>query len=193
MRKYIILFLVILGFTIIYNYNLKSKYTPLLCNNTHFIDDFNTYISNIKIPLSEKGHQFSYTFDIKFLNLPENSQWYTNVNYKKPILYRNGSPNINYYPKTHILEIEMTYRNEYNEIDFYKIHLANLRIQKWINMSIILDNRFIDIFIDNKHYTSAYLPNVPFIYNKNIYLGEKDNNFNGYIKNMKYYNYAIKH
>ena len=33
---------------------------------------------------------------------------------------------------------------------------------------------------------------VPFIFNRNIYLGEKDNNFNGYVAEIKYFNKALK-
>ena len=89
------------------------------------------------------------------------------------------------------MEIQISFKNENNEVNFHNLKLDNLPLQKWINIKVILDNRFIDIVVNNKRYLSSLIPNVPFIYNKNLYLGESKNNFNGYIRNLKYYNYPI--
>ena len=187
----IVFFIIVIIVSIIYYYFKSNQYTRILCNKTHFIDNFNMFISNLKLPLSKTGNMFSYSFDIKFLNLPENSQWHTNVNYKKPILFRFGSPNLNYYPLTHTLQLEMSYKDKSGEINYHRVNIKNLEIQKWINIAIVLDNRYIDIYLDKERFISSYLPNVPFIFNKNLYLGEKNNNFNGYLNNIKYYNYAL--
>ena len=187
----IVFFIIIIIITLVYYFFRSSRFTCILCKPTHFIDDFNMFISNLKLPLSKTGNMFSYSFDIKFLNLPENSQWHTNVNYKKPILFRFGSPNVNYYPLTHTLQIEMSYKDKLGEINYHKLNINNLEIQKWINIVIVLENRNIDVYLNKQRYISSYLPNVPFIFNKNLYLGEKKNNFNGYLDNVKYFNYAL--
>ena len=183
--------LIILAISIYYLLLKSDKYTSVLCTPTHFKDNFNMFISNTKLPMSQKGNQFSYSLHIKFQNVAESSQWYSNVNYKKPILYRFGSPNINYYPKEHKLQIQMAYKDAAGDIDYYNIDITTLPIQKWFSLIMVLNNRYIDIFIDGHRYISAHLPNVPFIFNRNLYLGETDNNFNGYVDKVKYFDYSL--
>ena len=183
--------LIILAIAIYYLVFRVDRYTSVLCTPTHFKDKFNMFISNTKLPLSKKGNQFSYSLWINFQNVAESSQWYTNVNYKKPILYRFGSPNINYYPKDHKLQIQMAYKDKTGDIDYYNIDITTLPIQKWFNLIIVLDNRYVDVFIDGRRYITGYLPSVPFIFNRNLYLGETDNNFNGYVDRVKYFNYSL--
>lgn len=183
--------LIILAIAIYYLVFRVDRYTSVLCKPTHFKDTFNMFISNTKLPLSKKGNQFSYSLWINFQNVAESSQWYTNVNYKKPILYRFGSPNINYYPKDHKLQIQMAYKDKTGDIDYYNIDITTLPIQKWFNLIIVLDNRYVDVFIDGRRYITGHLPSVPFIFNRNLYLGETDNNFNGYVDRVKYFNYSL--
>ena len=85
----------------------------------------------------------------------------------------------------------MSYKDKLGEINYHKLNINNLEIQKWINIVIVLENRNIDVYLNKQRYISSYLPNVPFIFNKNLYLGEKKNNFNGYLDNVKYFNYAL--
>lgn len=184
----IILSLLVIG--IILYYLLRgARYTTILCKPTHLINKFNMFISNTKLPNSIIGNKFTYSLWIYINNLPENSEWETNVNYKKSILFRYGSPNINYYPKEHRIQVQMTYKDNLNEINYYNIDLNNLQIQYWNHLIISLDNRYIDIYINGKRYTSVFLENTPFIFNRNLYIGEKNNNFNGYLHKVKYFNY----
>jgi hypothetical protein len=187
----VIIALILLTFGIYSLIFSKDRYTSLLCKPTHFKGKFNTFISNEKLPLSKTGNSFSYSLWINIQNVAESSEWYSNVNYKKPILYRYGSPNINYYPKDHNLQIQMTYKDKQDDVNYYNIDLTTLPMQKWVNIVIILENRNIDVFVNTVRNRSAQLPNVPFIYNRNVYMGESDNNFNGYISGVKYYNYAL--
>jgi hypothetical protein len=188
----IIIVLLLLTIGVYYTFFSIDQYTSILCKPTHFVKDFNMYVPNEKLPLSKTGNSFTYSLWINIQNVAENSQWQSNVNYKKPILYRYGSPNINYYPKDHNLQIQMSYKDSNDDINYYDIDLTTLPMQKWVNIIIILENRNIDIFIDTIRYRSAILPNVPFIFNRNVYMGESDNNFNGYVGGVKYYNRALK-
>ena len=39
----------------------SNNYTNILCGSYLFKDDFNSYISNTKLPLSKTGNKYSYT------------------------------------------------------------------------------------------------------------------------------------
>lgn len=170
----------------------SNNYTNILCGSYLFKDDFNSYMSNTKLPLSKTGNKYTYTLWINIQNIPENSQWYENVNYNKPILYRFGSPNIYYNPMDHNLIVQVAYKDKLDMINYYDINLTELPNQKWTFIGVVVDNLYVDVYVDNKRFTSAKLPHVPYIFNRNVYLGEKQNNFNGYIANVRYYNDALK-
>ena len=53
----------------------SNNYTNILCGSYLFKDDFNSYMSNTKLPLSKTGNKYTYTLWINIQNIPENSQW----------------------------------------------------------------------------------------------------------------------
>lgn len=185
----VILLLIIIS--VVLYYTLSKDYTNILCGTHLFKDNFNSFISNTKLPLSKTGNKYTYTMWINIQNIPENSQWYENVNYNKPILYRFGSPNVYYNPMNHNLIIQIAYKDKLDMINYYDINLTELPNQKWTFIGIVVDNLYADVYINDKRFTSAKLPHVPYIFNRNVYLGEKENNFNGYIANVRYYNDAL--
>lgn len=74
--------------------------------------------------------------------------------------------------------------------------IANIPIQRWVMVSVIMWNRTIDVYINGMLVRSAVLPGVPYFQPNglsNIYVGNKNVNktFNGYISRLKYYNRAI--
>ena len=175
----------------LYNYFFGLNYTNILCGSKEFRGNFNTFISNTKLPMSKTRSSYSYTMALKIPNLPENSEWKTNVNYQKPILYRFGSPNINYDVMNHKLIIQVAYKDKLNMINYHDITLDSLPNQKSIFLGIVVDNLNVDIYINGKRYLSSKMPHVPFIFNRNVYLGDKDNNFNGKVGDIKYFNIAL--
>ena len=60
-----------------------------------------------------------------------------------------------------------------------------------VSFDMSINNRDVSIYLDGIRVVGGKLPNVPFVINKNIYIGEKNNNFNGYLANVRYYNTAI--
>ena len=74
--------------------------------------------------------------------------------------------------------------------------IANIPLQRWVMVSVIMWNRTIDVYINGMLVRSAILPGIPYFQPKglnNIYVGHKQPNktFNGYISRLKYYNRAI--
>ena len=65
--------------------------------------------------------------------------------------------------------------------------IINIPIQRWIHVSIILDNKTLDVYLNGKLKRSCTYDNVPKIYNKNVYVTQ-DGGFKGFLSDMQYYN-----
>jgi hypothetical protein len=74
--------------------------------------------------------------------------------------------------------------------------VANIPLQRWVMVTVILWNRTLDVYINGMLVRSAILPGVP-LFNANdlsqIFVGSNSsqNTFNGYISRLKYYQRAI--
>lgn len=170
----------------------KNNLYKQLFTDIVIINKKQRFISNLKLPPSQKGIRFSYLFWIFIRNIPENALWDSSYKYKKTILKRNGSPNINYIPQNNILNFEISYKDHLFETDLYNINIENIKLQRWMHVALVLDSRKVNIFIDGNLAKTIILPNIPFIYNKNLYIGEENNNFFGYLYNGIYYNNNLK-
>lgn len=151
------------------------------------------FISNIKLPPSNIGIKFTYSLWLYINNIPENALWNTSYKYKKNIIKKYGSPNIKYIPFTNTLVIEISYRDKNDEVTIHDINIDNIKLQKWNHLVVSLDGRHTNVYIDGKLIKHILIPSVPFIYNKNLFIGDKNNDFNGYISNAVYYNTAISY
>ena len=78
----------------------------------------------------------------------------------------------------------------------YACDIGNIPIQRWVQVTVTLWNRTLDVYVNGKLVRSCVLPGIP-LHDKdalsNIYLGHKNPNysFNGYLSRVKYYNRAI--
>ena len=68
--------------------------------------------------------------------------------------------------------------------------IDNIPLQKWINISVILDNRTMDIYLDGKLERSFVLKGVPKM-NKNPLQFAPDGGFYGQIAMFRYFNRPI--
>jgi len=173
------------------NYFKPNEYNTLFKDNVYLEGEYEDYISNVDLPLSKVGDAFTYIFNIKFNNIPENITWLTDFKYKRMILNRNGSPSVAYYPKEHILEISVAYKDQNEQMTPFNIDIHNLKIQSWNTIGIVLDNKILSIYNDGYILKKGLLPNVPFIFNKDLIIGHKNNNFNGILESGKYFNRAL--
>ena len=179
--------------------NNKFKHPPISYNNSisyEFIKhtqsfDGNTIVKSSDIPLSDKGIQFSYSFDLLINTITENQIWKYNYKGKKTIIDRYGSPNISYIPYENTLVFEINYKNKNNEVLLYDIHIKNIKLQRFNNILFTLHGRNVHIYIDNIIKYSNIIPYVPYLYSKDLSIGYIQNIFSGHIKNGVYYNTAI--
>lgn len=193
---YYFFILIILSILFYYTYTffLKNKnevHNILYKDTLYLYDDVNTFVSIGDLPKSVIGRQYSYSFWIYIKNIPSNGHFNSDFRTLKPIIYRYGSPNIYYNAVKHEIVISLKYRDIDNYNEFYNFNLEDIPIQKWNNIIIVCENKNIKIYLDGKFKTANKLPNVPIISNKNLYIGEEKNNFNGHIHRIEYFNYPI--
>jgi len=197
-KKILIAFIIIIFIVLIVNfiYN-KFKKTDIVHNvlSKHMIfleTNYNCPISPNKLPESLDNIEYTYTFWLFIPNIPENGNW--DIKYEEPkvILYRYGSPNIYYRPIDHILDISTTYKNESGLYDNYNFEIEDLDMQLWNNIVVTLKNRDFNVFVNGKLTKSTILENVPIIFHRYMFIGQKNNNMNGYISNLEYINKALE-
>ena len=185
-----ILILFIIWYLFFYN---KIKTTLIIENPTYIHTSYVKEISNLDLPESDEGYKFTYSFWVYLKNIPENGNWKSKFDNHYYIIYRFGSPNIIFFPKTNILRIEMTCKNNSSDVVKDYIDIDTLKSQQWQNIVIVLDNKNLDIYLDGILETALNLKNVPFIYKRPLLLGHKNANFNGHIAKLEYFNINLDH
>ena len=76
----------------------------------------------------------------------------------------------------------------------YACDVANIPLQRWVQISVVMWNRTLDVYVNGKLVRSCILPGVPLhkssLMNKIYVGGRRQNTFNGYISRLKYFNRA---
>ena len=187
----VVLIIVIIIFVVFFKNRSKRIHNVLVKELIFLNTDYNEYISNDLLPESDIGIKSTYSFWIYFSNVPENAHWITDYNEHKPVLFRYGTPDVVYIPKEHQLKLSFTYKNPSNLKTKYDFILKDLEVQKWMNIIMVMNNRNIDIYLDGELHSSTVLNSVPFLTKKFLYIGQKNNNFNGYLNYLEYINDAL--
>ena len=82
-------------------------------------------------------------------------------------------------------------RSDY-ESTTYICDISNIPLQRWVQITVVMWNRTLDVYINGKLVRSCVLPGVPAHVNAPIHVGaaEASNTFNGYVSRLKYINRA---
>tara|TARA_B100000768_G_C11263671_1_gene369985 strand:- start:934 stop:2013 length:1080 start_codon:yes stop_codon:yes gene_type:complete len=67
-----------------------------------------------------------------------------------------------------------------------EIEVNNIKLQKWIQIAVVLDNRNVDIYMDGILVKSDLLKNVPIIKSRNIIIGKSKHNPNCFLGKLQY-------
>ena len=187
----IIILIIIITILIIYFNKSDIVHNILIKDAVHMETDFLHIISPDKLPPSKIGKKYTYSLWLYSPNIPENAHWNNKFNIKKFILYRYGSPNIVFHPHNNLITISHTFKTELGTFGRYHHEITNLTNQKWNHFSIVLNNREFSVYINGKLNYSTILENVPFVFQRFLFIGEKQNNFNGYLCNLEYFNDSL--
>ena len=190
--KYKLLFKIVLIIIalIIYFYFRDSGHKNLFNNYDLFYDDKIVLLDSSNLKQSKEGVQYSLSVWIQTNNLAANTAWYTSDDVPKTIINNSGSPNIMYLRRDNIIRFEIAYMND-NGLDYYHLDLPQFEVQQWINLILTVDNKKINVYKNGILEKSKRLENSNLTNYRMFTLGEKNNNFNGYIGRIDYYNYIL--
>ena len=78
----------------------------------------------------------------------------------------------------------------------YACDIGNLPLQRWVQVTVVMWNRTLDIYVNGKLVRSCVLPGIPLHDDaalSKVFIGTKNatHAFNGHISRVKYYNRAI--
>ena len=175
---FIIFCLIVYGFFNRYIY--KKRYNPLLLSTAIQAKSTNT-ITNSKIYKSTTGIQFTYSFWIYIHDLT-----YLYDNWKSILVKKDAqtiSPGIWLHPTKNSIKIELSTLNKTTE----ELFIEDIPLQKWIFMSVTVNNRNLDVFIDGELVKSKRFVDIPVLNLGNITYG----GFNGQLTNIRYFNRAL--
>jgi hypothetical protein len=194
---YMIGFLVLLFLIIIvyYNYLYKNaeKEITILKGPTKFMEDYQNKLDINALTKNKEllnnygtGHGMTLMWEMYIPNNPPNKFYNSSFNKLKPIVKFGDSPQIYYQPKQGYLSIILKYTDNPFYSNYPEIKIENVKLQKWEKYIMVIQDRNINVFVNNKLVSSRTLMNIPYIYLfEGIELGEINNNFLGVIKNMK--------
>ena len=187
-------------------YNATKDYTTLVDEVQGIFNNYEREIPSDMIPIPQ-NLKVSYIMWLYFENNSENSNWFSNFTADKYILRKGYGPDIMYNPYSNTLKVgvkvkdvrepintntEENVNQELNnsKIDFkekvQEIEVTNIPIQKWTQIVVTIDNRFVDIYVDAVLVKSAKLDNVPILNHTDIKLGKPKHNPNMYMGKLQY-------
>ena len=153
-----------------------------------FYDDKEIIVGFEKMPRSDENVQYTFSLFVRLNNLDGNTKWNEDQSLPKYIINNNGSPNIVYYRETGDVIVEIGYKDTEGANDTYKFKLPNFPMQKWTGITIVVDGVFVKIFIDGKLFTAKKMMTIPWKSQGMLNIGKQNQNFNGYIGMVDYYN-----
>ena len=205
MNKIIIIICIILVILIIHFYlyyrNIK-KNSPILIrglvngkksnqpidldeNGNEYNHKYN--IQSDLIPNSNNELTFSYTFWLFLEDAGGNANWNNNFKETQPIINRGNSPLIGYIPHNNSLVVKLkSGRKGYEifELPYF------FKLQKWSFISICLNNRDLDIYMDGELKNSFILKEVPKLDGNDIHIFDSGNIY-AKLSYFRYFNYLI--
>lgn len=187
----LIVLVIIIVAIILYIYRDRTIHNIIEDDVVFLADDTNLIYSYKLMPESVEGEKYTFSFWVNITNIPESAHWDSDVNIPKGIISHFDSPNVTYIVKEDILRVTVGYKDEGGMAGRYNFNLKNFKYQKWENIIVVVDNRSVDIYINGELDRSVFLPNVPWISNDNLYIGQAGNNFNGHVGLVEYLNDAL--
>lgn len=154
-------------------------------------NEFSQKYPSTLFPVSQVGTRYTLAFSLYANNYTESSVWGDRFNKPKGILTRYGAPNVFMIPKTNTLRVSVIYKNKLNIKESYDFEIKDFKYQRWEHVTLTVNDRDASLYLNGKLIKGVKLPNVPWIPIKPMIIGQKNNNFNGKIKNVVYVNDAL--
>jgi hypothetical protein len=207
--KFVFLIIVIFGFVILLRvgiltigYFLNSNTSPKLINGMVDAkqslifpqDPGNNGAVTIHRSVNEnKGVEFTWSVWIYINNVQYLEGQYKTIFYKgnsnlrkNGLNFPNNAPGLYIAPNSNTLVVMMNTFKVINE----EIMIPDIPLNKWVNVIIRCQNKTLDVFINGTITRSLELMGVPKQNYGDVYVAT-NGGFDGYISNLRYYNYAL--
>jgi len=197
---YLALFFIIVFLIIMYVKN--SFYSPMFINKKMYFHSLNkkraftVLEKNFKRPLH--GTKFTFNFWIYIDNAPENVCKTYSYNNFIPIFNMSNNEQFKLEINQHNnqLKLILGVAELKSTIDTKYIHefviLDKLPNEKWINVSINIEDKYIDVFKDGILYNSFFSPSIiKFVIPADLKFVRNNDGFYGYLSKFRYFNKYI--
>ena len=190
-RISIVVFILLILLVVLYLvFFLNRGYINLHKSYDLFIKDKEKYGDTNMISPSKEGIKYTLSVWVRPNNLYLNTDWNNDPKLPKTILNNNGSPDMYWFPESSLLKVQIIY-NEMGDFKYYDFDLENFETQKWTNITLTVHNKEVIIYKNGEVHKVKNIDNPNLLNYRTMQIGEKDNNFNGYIGNIDYYNYVL--
>ena len=200
---FVVLFLILVAFLY---YNSVKDYTTLI---DEILPLYNNFERKIPTDMIAPPHGLKMTFILWVYidNNPENSQWFSSFTGDKIIMEKGGAPDIIYLPYSNSIKVSMNIKdirqpivtenstdNVYSDtaqtLEFknkkQEIEVQDIKFQQWTQLTVMINNRYVDVFHNSVLVKSALLENVPIFNFKEITLGKPKHNPNIFLGKLEY-------
>lgn len=202
------LFIVVILLLIAFFYYNSTKDYKVLVDETQAL--FNNY--EMKIPSEmippPNGLKMSFILWLYIDNISENSQWFSNFTGDKIIMDKNNGPTIVYLPYSNSIKVLVkikdirqplelserersnTHRNVPSHLEFkervQEIEVNDIKFQSWTQLAVVIDNRYLDVYLNAVLVKSVLLDNVPIFNHGEITIGKSKHNPNLFLGKLEY-------
>ena len=185
----ILLLLIVIGIIIYLSQDFSR--VKILKNHVFLYNDKVIKVGGEKFKDSREGIKYTFSVCLRTENIAGNSVWSRGESIPKTVIYNHGSPNILYDRRNNTILVQIGYKSPDGVNETYDFVLDHFRAQLWQNLVITVNNRIVKVFLDGKLHTAKKLPSSPWKSNRTMSIGEIDNNFNGYVGFIDYYNRVL--
>ena len=93
--------------------------------------------------------------------------------------------------KTYETAQENYRKSKESSVGYSEIEFKDIPLQRWINVVLLINNRHVDLWINNELIESRYLPNVPILSDITFDSASCKDGFNGYISALTVWDHLI--
>ena len=185
----IIIFLIIFAVAEIYVYYKNKENEPVLIDNEHDATQELEFDDKLKVSEYNNNMSFSCSFWLYINN------WDLINPRKKRFVMKYNSPNggfdillgNNQTSKHNDMTIRLTTHSRKYET----ITVKDIKLQKWMHICFVVENRNMDVFVNSKMYKSIKLAGIPILEEEGKLIISPNGGFKGLIKKFQYFNRKI--
>ena len=190
MNKYLLGVIIVIILYMVYSYFFKDHTSANLVGMHNAKQKLR--IEHTSLPGNSSSVDFTFSIWL-YIN-----DWNYRYGDEKIILIRqdvngNSNPRIYLANTTNDLHVDIQcYDNDYNDSPtLHTCSVKNIKMQKWVHVVTVVNNRTLDIYVDGKLVRTCLLPGVPKLDNEADISITPEDGFSGFTSNIEFYNYVL--